>query len=177
MTSPSFTVKVHAESLIATLKGFRKRFRQQLMRVMNQLTIEVQRSVKADKLSGQVLHVRTGTLRRSINRRVEEQGGMIIGSVGTNVQYAAAHEYGFKGVVTVKEHLRREKAHMKSIKFQPGKKLLQSKTKNTGFSSIIGEHTRKMNLPERSFLRSTLKQYEGTIRDRLALAAMEALVK
>lgn len=174
--SESVTVSVKSAAVVAMLKGFRGRFKQRLIRALNQLTIEVQRSVKENKLSGQVLHVRTGTLRRSINRKVEEKGSTISGVVGTNVRYAAAHEYGFVGVVTVKEHLRREKLVTKKIKFQPGKNLLRTTVKNSGFSSIVRAHTRKINLPERSFLRSTLKAFEGRIREGLTLAALEALV-
>ena len=67
--------------------------------------LRVQRRVK-EKLSGEVLNVRTGRLRRSIVERVESSGSVVTGIVGTNVEYAAPHEYGFIGVVTVKESLR-----------------------------------------------------------------------
>ena len=47
-----------------------------------------------EKLSGKVLHVRTGRLRSSVTSRVEGMGKDIMGKVGTNVVYAPVHEYG-----------------------------------------------------------------------------------
>ena len=50
---------------------------------VERLGIELQRKVKESKLTGQVLKVKTGRLRRSINLKVTEAGGSITGSVGT----------------------------------------------------------------------------------------------
>lgn len=99
--------------------------------------IKLQGMVKR-KLSDQVLHVRTGTLRRSINYAVRTSGQQVIGIVGTNVSYAAAHEYGFNGVVNVREHIR----HLKS-----------------GSIAQVRGHSRHMVLPVRSFLRSSLEEF------------------
>lgn len=145
-------VSVKAQSVIALLKGFRVKFRNVLWQKLDKISLEVQRSVKEDKLSGQVLSVRTGTLRRSINRRVEEYGGGLRAVVGTNVAYAPAHEYGFNGVVTVREHMRLGKF-------------------------LVRAHKRTMHLPERSFLRSVLKEQMPKAREELKAAAMEVLKK
>jgi len=40
------------------------------------------------------LHVRSGTLRRSINSKVEDYGDTLIGKLGSNVIYARVHELG-----------------------------------------------------------------------------------
>lgn len=118
------------------------------------LVYKLQANVKRDKLSGQVLSVRTGTLRRSIYGKVVAKDTFIYGVVGTNVKYAAAHEYGFKGKVTVREHLRKiTKAY--------GKDLAEPK------SVMVMAYSRKMNLPERSFLRSALKDMEPEITQTL----------
>jgi HK97 gp10 family phage protein len=50
--------------------------------------------IKSGKLSGQILNVRTGTLRRSITAQTEDRGNEIVGQVGTNVKYAKFHEFG-----------------------------------------------------------------------------------
>ena len=50
--------------------------------------------IKNSKLSGQVLHVRTGTLRRSITHRLTSNESSVKATIGTNVIYAAIHEYG-----------------------------------------------------------------------------------
>lgn len=137
------------DSLTPTLHG-------RLVRVMERLTIEVQSHVKQDKLSGQVLKNRTGTLRRSINRRVESTPTSVQGIVGTNVKYAKVHEFGFKGTVSVREHLR-------FITQAWGRPI--STTEVT-----VRAHQRKVVLPVRSFLRSALKDKQGEIVFRLSEA-------
>lgn len=75
-------------------------------------------SMKENYLSGQRLRVRTGKLRS--NWRVRPLGGLegstaaragstsTVGAVvSTNTRYAPVHEYGFTGVVSVREHMRR----------------------------------------------------------------------
>lgn len=67
---------------------------------MRSLHIELQRQIVETKLSGQVLHERTGTLRRSIMQETAADGDVITSSVFTNTVYAAIHEYG--GTITPK---------------------------------------------------------------------------
>jgi phage gpG-like protein len=107
--------------------------------------------VKGDKLSGQVLNVRTGRLRRSINARITESTTGIEAKVGTNVEYARAHEFGFKGTVTVKEHMRRGKR--------------------------VRAHARNVNIPQRSFLRSTATEMRPEIDKRIARAIATGIVR
>lgn len=63
-------------------------------RRMQEIVIKLTRLVKADKLTGQVLHVRTGTLRRSITPNVSQQGNLIVGTVTTNIRYGLLWEFG-----------------------------------------------------------------------------------
>jgi hypothetical protein len=65
-----------------------------LRRVTLRLAIEAQRKVKSEKLSGQMLGVKTGTLRRSINAKAYEQGDTIGASTGTNLVYGRAWHQG-----------------------------------------------------------------------------------
>ncbi len=150
----NITVDIRAEEFLARLAGSEQRLHAELVRVINRLSIEVQSSVKSDKLSGQALHARTGTLRRSINRVVTEAPGSIIAQVGTNVVYAHAHEYGFQGSVNVREHAR----------------------KSAKGTATVRAHMRNMNVPERSFLRSTLTEFAPKIRADIKAAALRALV-
>jgi phage gpG-like protein len=143
------TVDIRAEEFLARLKGAGERLHAVMVRVVTRLSIEIQAAVVSDKLSGQVLHTRTGTLRRSINRVVFDEPGRILAQVGTNVVYARVHEYGFQGIQNVREHAR--KGH------------------------IVRAHVRNVNMPERSFLRSTLREFEQKIRTDIRRAAMEAL--
>ena len=53
------------------------------------------------------VHVRTGTLRRSINTsRPIEVGTGFEGKIGTNLSYAAMEEFGFTGLQNVRAHIR-----------------------------------------------------------------------
>lgn len=67
---------------------------------MSALHIELQRRIVEGALSGQVLNVRTGALRRSIQEATVRTGDRISSTVFTGLVYAAIHEYG--GVITPK---------------------------------------------------------------------------
>lgn len=125
-----------------------------LKREITRIAIDVTATVKDKKLSGQVLKVQSGRLRRSINYRVTEGATGIEAKVGTNVEYARVHEFGFKGTVTVREHMRKAKSAYK-----------------------VRQHTRKVNLPERSFLRSTLSEMRPEIDARIARVVAGALAR
>ena len=115
------------------------------------------------KLSGDVLRVRTGRLRRSIHPEWDFRQGYSGATVGTNVEYAAIHEYGFSGSVQVKSFQREmTKAFGKPI----------SPTQVT-----VRAHTRNINMPERSFLRSTLREMNSEITDSLQVAVTKELNK
>jgi phage gpG-like protein len=166
------TVTVHQEKLLAALASYPQRLRNKLFSTINRLAIEMQGYVKGSKLSGQVLHVRTGTLRRSINQEVKQDGNKIAAIVGTNVKYAGVHEYGFDGAVGVKAHVRRSRGQMKEA-MRTRKDGTTYATRNDmrqGEVNVRG-FTRHMHLPERSFLRSALKDYEQRIRDDITKAA------
>lgn len=117
-----------------------------LAKGIGRAVLEIQRHVVQDKLTGQVLKVQSGRLRRSITTRVTEQAETVTGIVGTNVEYAAAHEYGFQGTVSVREHL----SHSK---------------KGTAFT--VRAHSRNVNTPEKSFLRSALDDLRTQTRDEI----------
>lgn len=98
--------------------------RSRITESIGRLVLKLQRKVMQEKLSGQVLKVRTGTLRRSIDQRLVTDNGAVTGVVSTNVKYGKVHEYGFEGSVqqSVKAHLRRSKEQMRlSIKAGKGK--------------------------------------------------------
>lgn len=71
---------------------------QAMMFAMKRSTIRLSDYIAEHKLSGQKLKVRTGNLRRSLQesraKKVERRGDNVIGTVGTNMEYAAIHEYG-----------------------------------------------------------------------------------
>ena len=136
---------------IAKLDRITPAVKGKLKQSINSLTLKLLAHVKSDKLSGQVLHVRTGRLRRSINQRLMEDATLITGVVGTNVEYARYHEYGFNGDMHIREHLRKAKD-----KFV-----------------VVAAHTRHVNYPAHSFLRSALRDMEEEIKAGMGKALTE----
>jgi phage gpG-like protein len=131
---------------------------------IGRLTLLLQAKVVRDKLSGQVLNVRTGTLRRSIDQRLVSDGEAVTGIVSTNLKYAKAHEYGSNQPVTVREHLRLvKKAFGKDLK--------------TPVWATVKAHSAKQNLPERSFLRTALADMKPEILAGIDKAVAEGIKK
>ena len=132
-----------------------------LLRGIAQLGIELQRHVQQDKLSGQVLRSRTGSLRSSISLQVDRSGGAVTASVFTDSRYAAAQEYGFAGTVSVRASLRR-------IREAFGRPIAEK-------AISVRAYDRRMDLPERSFLRSAVEDIPPAIRDEVQAALAEAV--
>lgn len=142
------------DKLIASMTSMPAQIRKWILKAVTEQTLLLQRHVVRDKLTGQVLSVRSGTLRRSINMRVDETSTSITGIVGTNVRYGAIHEYG--GLV---------KEHQRLVTMVFGKPL------KFPVWATVKAHT----LPERSFLRSSLNDRLPSIRNAIQSAAAKGL--
>ena len=129
---------------------------------MGRITIRLQAHVVRNKLSGQVLKVRTNNLRGSIHQEIIRDGSGIVGRVGTNVEYAAFHEYGFNGTQSVREHVRTIRRAFK-------KELKEPK------QVVVRAHTRKLDYKGKSFLRTALKDQREEIVIALNEAVKEAM--
>jgi phage gpG-like protein len=167
MSGSSLSVNLQAEQFLAKLTGATPRLNAAVLAAVQRKAIEVQAAVKV-KLSGGVLHVRTGTLRRSINQKVTQEGDSTTAVVGTNVKYAAVHEYGFTGDVTVPAHTRNNRRVSDVV---------TRKTKPGGAQVDVRAYVMHMHMPERSFLRSTLADFAPSIREDIRTAALNALVR
>ncbi len=139
------------DSLRQSLAGLPGTVRLALRGALQSAMADLAATVQGDKLSGQMLQVRSGRLRASITATVDDDGGTLSGTVGSNVPYAAIHEYG--GTIA-----RRQAA---------GARRLRSGTSRGG---VIVE-------PERSYLRSALAEQANSIQDRLTAAAMNAITE
>jgi HK97 gp10 family phage protein len=149
--------------LVARMSAMPGKVNQGLVRAVTMLSLKLAQKVMADKLSGQVLKVRTGTLLRSITSRVDAGDTNVSGIVGTNVAYAHRHEYGFQGTEQVKEHLR-------TITQAFGHEI-----KAGSATFTVHAHSRKVNYPEHSFLRSALSEMEGEIKTTLEQSVRDAI--
>lgn len=155
------TVTGDAE-VIQHLRAIPAKARQELTLTVRRLAIDLQRYVKQDKLSGQVLRNRTGTLRRSITNKVISAPDGVRAQVGTNVAYARVHEYGFNGTEAIKEHLRK-------VKMAFGRPIDEVVVN-------VRAHSRRVNIKERSFLRSSLSDKSDTIKAELKAAVLRSTV-
>ncbi len=163
------------EQFLANLRDAPNNVRRSLLKEMNRIVTYLVRTVKSNKLSGDPLHVRTGVLRNSIAGEVTDNGQLIEGTVGTNVSYAAVHEYGFQGTVWVPEYTRRS-AYVRLKNLETIRVKLNSRRKGKIIGTgVVNAHAMKMNMPERSFLRSTLNEELPTIRESLEIAIAEGL--
>lgn len=134
------------EQVASAIEQMIDRARNSVYREMQAVTIDLTAIIKRDKLSGQVLNRVSGDLSRSVSPNAEIIGNKVIGTVGTNLFYGRTHEYGFNGNVAVSAH-----------------------TRNTRYGAQnVRAHNRRVNLPERSFLRSSLSEMLPEIRERLA---------
>lgn len=147
---------VGREELVAKLDAIPEAVRKGLRSAILEQLIQLQGYVKEQKLTGQVLKVQTGTLRRSINvSSLEETGSKISGAVGTNTQYGKLHEYGLP-----------VRAHTRLITQVFGRQLK--------FPEYV--NVKAFTMPERSFLRSALEDRAEDIQIALQLAVQEAVV-
>ena len=149
------------EQLLQRLRALPDTVNTGLVRGITHLGIELQRQVRQERLSGQVLKSRSGALKSSVDLRVAQSARGVTANVFTDLQYGAAQEYGFAGTVSVGASLRR-------IKQAFGRPIAEK-------TISIRAYDRRMDLPERSFLRSALEDMTPAIREGLEAALAEAV--
>lgn len=142
------------DKVIAKLQSFPDRLKNELKSSMDKITIDLASYVKDSKLSGQVLKVKTGTLRRSIRASTSVGAESVTGYVrsragGEPVVYAAYHEYGFHGTESVKEYLRRTAK---------------------GKMTPVCAHSRTINYGGRPFMRPSLAENKQNIQSSIQSA-------
>jgi len=155
---PEFSVKVNVnlKRQGERLEFLDKRMQALVKRAAQAFTAFLVRKVTKDKLRGQVLKRKTGTLIRSVtaSRFLEVSESTVTAGIGTNLVYGIAHEEGFTGTVQVQAHSRRlvkqAKGKRAAAKF---KKALKKKRQRTAF---VRAHTRKLDIVARHYLRNTL---------------------
>lgn len=153
---------IGGDVLAAVLRAYGDKVQAAIVQSVGRSALRLQREVMQNRLSGQVLNVRTGNLRRSIHQQVTNTGSAVIGEVNTNVRYGAAHEYGFAGTVNVKASLRQ-------VRQAFGRPL-----KSPRYVQVRA-HSRNVRLPERSFLRSALRDMKPMIETDLQKSIEGAL--
>lgn len=153
---------IGGDVLAAVLRSYGGKVQTAIVQSIGRSALRLQSEVMDNRLSGQVLNIRTGNLHRSIHQQVTSSGGLVVGEVNTNVRYGVAHEYGFAGTVNVK-------ASMRQVRQAFGRPL-----KSPRYVQIRA-HSRNVKLPERSFLRSALRDMKPGIEADLQKSIERAL--
>lgn len=122
-----------------TIKELIKALNNASLEVAKELSSKLTSKVKYDKLSGQVLNEVSGKLKRSIKSQVINSNDQIKAIISSNLKYAAVHENGFKGSVSVKQKL-------------------MNVRNNNKISSV-----KKVNFPKRSFMATALNELNPQI--------------
>lgn len=93
--------------------------------------------------------IKTGRLRRSIKIRSARFQRIVI---ATDARYAAIHNFGFDGYITVRSHTRhRFMRQSEEYTTKTGKQHTRQK-KVVKSSFTVRQHTRKMSMPQRQFM-------------------------
>lgn len=153
---PTATV-VGAQELSIKFASMPGKLHKALLKTMFKVSSDLEYYVKTQKLEGQVLNHITGRLQGSIHSTAKDGQDRIEGRVySAGCNYAAVHEYGFVGIVTVKEHVRTSVFGRSVPAF------------------TVPAFSRSMNMPMRSFLRSSLADNDNKILDEFSEAVAGA---
>jgi phage gpG-like protein len=157
--------------IIARLNAFPTSLRAILRRRVWALTLKLQARVQG-KLSGKVLNVVTGALRRSIQSDVKETSGAVRGRVFStgDVKYAAIHEFGGR----TKAHIILPKKAL-ALRFAMGGAPTGPLGPHMVFAKAVNHPGSRM--PERSFMRSSLADMREEIVRELTQGVVEAAMQ
>lgn len=151
------TGKITGDAEIATtLKSLPESIRAGMRREVKSFSLDLRAYVVGSKLAGQSLRRVTGTLADSIGTDFRDDGNSVfarVGDLSKAVEYAAVHEYGFSGSVSVKGHLR-------NIKMVWGRTIAPKTITVSPFSKL-------MNVSEKRYLRGSLDEKRGLFFERM----------
>jgi phage gpG-like protein len=147
--------------VLARLRAIPDAVNNGIARAITKLGIDLQSKVQQDALSGQVLAVRSGALKSSIDLRIDQSATAIAATIFSGSAYASAHEFGFAGTVDVRASLR-------NIKEAFGRPISERTIQ-------VRAYRRRMDLPERSFLRWAMEEMAPAIRDGVEAALRDVL--
>jgi phage gpG-like protein len=154
------TVNVDDSKVQAWFRGMPAKVKARLEQAIYTLSEKLRSHVVKDKLLGQVLNRRSGRLGQSIQERVESSGSSITGIVYSSgdVPYARIQEYGGRTAAHVIEA-----RNAQALSFVMGGKHVFAKRVNHPGS----------NIPERSYMRSSLADMKDEIIQKMTIAVGE----
>jgi phage gpG-like protein len=141
---------VGGERVTASLKAMTETMAGPVGRVVGEFGLDVVNAAKRNA------PLKTGRLRRSIHLELFNEPGQVLGVVGSNVEYAARIENGFKGTESVREFVRKQTMAW-------GRPI-------TPQLVSVRPFTRRVNVAARSFLAPALADTRPTLTERLKTA-------
>jgi phage gpG-like protein len=161
MATEAFPIRVvGADAVAEALRAAPAKIQAAVRRAVEESAARVLSAAKA-KVSDEVLHVKTGRLRRSLHYVLGGTDTAPSAAIGTNVEYAAIHEFGGQTKAHVIEALN---AKVLSFRNASGDPVFATRVNHPG-----------SRMPQRSFLRSALAQEASGIKQRIAAAVGGAL--
>jgi len=157
----SIEITVEDSAVIASFDHMTEDVHDALVKACRELSRDVANLVRR-KLTGEVLNVRTGNLRRSIFEDVQDLGTAVFGRVygAADVPYGTIHEFG--GSTNAHEIVARNAKVLHFI--MGGEDVYRRRVMHPG-----------AKMPERSFMRSSLTDMRTEIEDRLRAAVLGAV--
>jgi phage gpG-like protein len=155
----AFTVDVqNAAELLAALEVRKRRIQRVFVKSLKTAS-ELVVGVVRRKLRGEVLHVQTGRLWQSVGYVVDSSGAF--STIGTNVEYARRHEYGFSGDENVSGHFR-------TMRMVFGRRVRARQV-------YVAPFVRHASTPERPYMRPSLRESRSAIERIFLVDVAEAL--
>lgn len=177
-------IESNAGEVLRQLEAFPETMKTRIARALdleNELTVGHIVAKKLSRRGPRTLGVVTNRLRPSVRRTDAVVTDKTIESaIGTNVIYAGAHEFGFVGVVTVREHRARNR---QVDLFQVGDQVLprwralsETRRKKKIASGIVTvrAHRRSMNIPARAPIRTGISERVPSYTRSISAAILEA---
>jgi phage gpG-like protein len=161
MADFNLSITVEDTAVIARFDHMDDNVHDELLKACRELSRDVANLVRR-KLSGEVLNVVTGNLRRSIFEDVQDLGQAVFGRVygAADVPYGGIHEFG--GMTGPHEIIAR---NAKTLRFiMGGVEVFRQRVSHPG-----------AKMPERSFMRSSFVDMQTEIEDRLRQAVETAV--
>jgi hypothetical protein len=163
------------DHLVATLEGLATKSEVAAQTAARACCQEVLGVMQSQFLNGQAIgRVDDALIDHWTIRDTSSPAGAIL---GTNVPYAHAQEYGFKGHVSVKEYSRRPGVARKPRESDRSYKARRNKFQETERGSTpsirVAAHSRYMNLRPRAFLRGAVAASRDSLV-RIALGVWRA---
>lgn len=168
MTTVSVAITGDA-ALISRLQAMPGKVHTSLLSKMHILSIALEAHITDEKLSGQVLNIVTGNLKRSVFQVVEDSKEVITATVASSsdVKYAAIHEFG--GIIKHPGGT----AYIYTGKWGDGAVQFVSNANATAEMPRTKPHD--IPMPERSFMRSSLSDMKEAIIAGLKQSLVEGL--